>query len=71
MGKKPQGKLKLDSVIHCGEIAIANSTESGKKMILSDIENLKVDFENLFVEIGDLKEELGNIIYFIFSVENF
>ena len=51
--------MKLDSVIHCGEIAIAASTESGKKMILSDIENLKVDFENLFTEITDLKEELG------------
>lgn len=66
MGKKSQGKLKLDSIVHCGEIAMAASTDSGKKMISSDMDNLKSDFENLFVEITDLKEELGNkLIFFL------
>lgn len=38
---------------------MATSSESGKKMISTDMENLTSDFQNLFIEIADLKEELG------------
>ncbi|XP_054713817.1 LOW QUALITY PROTEIN: muscle-specific protein 300 kDa-like [Uloborus diversus] len=61
LAKKAQGQLKLDSVVHSGEVAMATSSESGKKMIATDVENLTSDFQNLFVEITDLKDELDNI----------
>lgn len=43
---------------------MSTSTDSGKKMIASDMDNLKSDFENLFVEITDLKNELGKFLFF-------
>ncbi|GIX92567.1 nesprin-1 [Caerostris extrusa] len=61
LAKKSQGQLKVDSIIQSGEIAMATSSESGKKMISTDMENLTSDFHNLFIEIADLKEELDNI----------
>lgn len=38
---------------------MASSSESGKKMIATDMGNLTSDFHNLFGEVSDLKEELG------------
>ncbi|CAL1291409.1 unnamed protein product [Larinioides sclopetarius] len=61
LAKKSQGQLKVDAIIQSGEIAMATSSESGKKMISTDMENLTADFQNLFIEIADLKEELDNI----------
>ncbi|KFM65651.1 Nesprin-1, partial [Stegodyphus mimosarum] len=61
LAKKSQGQLKVDSVINSGEIAMASSSENGKKMISTDMENLTSDFQNLFIEIADLKEELDNL----------
>ncbi|XP_013784499.1 nesprin-1-like, partial [Limulus polyphemus] len=59
--KKAQGKLKVDNMDHCGEVAKVASSEAGQNLISTEITALKDDFDSLFSEIEQMKEKLESI----------